>query len=46
MSGITSGVILTIISAIGLIVCIAGLIATITIFPKQRKKMLEKTETE
>lgn len=44
MSEITSGVILTIISAIGLISCIVGLIATITIFPKQRKKMLEKIE--
>ena len=46
MSGITSGVILIITSAMGLIVWNAGLIATITIFPKQRKKMLEKIETE
>ncbi len=46
MSGITPGIIMTAIGAAGIIGCLAGLIATAVVFPKQRKKLLQTIETE
>lgn len=46
MTGITPGIIMTIIGAAGIIGCLIGLIVTATVFPKQRKKLLQTIETE
>ena len=43
---LTAGWILTIISALGIIGCLAALIATIKIFPRQRRELLEEIEEE
>lgn len=44
MIEITHGLILTGISILGLLGCVAALIVTAVIFPKQRKRLLEKIE--
>lgn len=46
MIEITHGLILTGISILGLLGCVAALIMTAVIFPKQRKRLLEKIEQE
>lgn len=46
LSEMMRGIILTAISAAGVIGCISGLIATAVLFPKQRKRLLEKIEEE
>jgi hypothetical protein len=43
---LTAGWILTIISALGIIGCLAALITTIKIFPRQRRELLEEIEEE
>ena len=46
MIEITHGLILTGISILGLLCCVAALIVTAVIFPKQRKRLLAKLEQE
>lgn len=46
MTYITYGLIITIISVIGVVGCLTALIATKRIFKEQRKKLLEKIESE
>ena len=46
MTGITYGVVLTVTGILGAIGCITGLIVTAVAFPRQRKTMLEKIESE
>lgn len=43
---ITMGMIVAAVSALGFFVCLIGLIATIPMFKKRRKKLLEKIEAE
>ncbi|HJD45550.1 MAG TPA: hypothetical protein H9909_01780 [Candidatus Mediterraneibacter norfolkensis] len=46
MSEITMGIIITAAACIGALGCLIGLILTAVLFPGQRKKMLEKIESE
>lgn len=43
---VTMGMFLTLGSIIGLTICIIALIVTFAVFPKQRRKLLEKIEME
>ena len=44
--GITQGMLICGIGAAGILVSIIGLLITIRIFPKQRKKVLDQIESE
>lgn len=46
MIEITPGVIMTGLGAVGIVVCLIGLIVTAAVFPKQRKRLLHTIETE
>lgn len=46
MMGITAGWIITVVSVVGIIGCIAALIASRKVFDRQRKKLLDEIETE
>lgn len=43
---ITAGMAMTIAGAAGILACLIGLTVTAVVFPKQRKQLLEKIETE
>lgn len=43
---VTGGMIMTIAAAAGILACLIGLIVTAFVFPRQRKRLLEKIETE
>ena len=46
MMGIRAGWIITVVSAVGIIGCIAALAASRKVFDRQRKKLLDEIETE